>query len=146
MGAQRGAVICYLRLVKNLASCSLCSGFLPHGATCCPHCDALLSATGPSRARRLGRAIVNVATGGAIAATLMACYGGAPSNYPPPEPPPGRCDSGTDSDRDGVCTPLDCNDSDATVSPAAADTAGDGIDQNCDGADGTAPVQPQPPG
>jgi hypothetical protein len=86
-----------------------------------------------------------VATGGAIAATLMACYGGPPSNYPPPDAQ-GTCDSGTDADRDGVCTPLDCNDNDATVNPAAADSAGDGIDQNCDGADGTAPVQPQPPG
>lgn len=32
----------------------------------------------------------------------------------------------------------DCNDADATINPAATDTPGDTIDQNCDGADDTA--------
>jgi len=43
----------------------------------------------------------------------------------------------TDGDGDGF-TPNqgDCNDTDASVHPGATDTAGDGVDQNCDGADG----------
>lgn len=49
----------------------------------------------------------------------------------------------TDGDGDGyfaeaTCgTPLDCNDADASVNPAACDIKGDGIDQDCDGADRT---------
>lgn len=40
----------------------------------------------------------------------------------------------TDADNDGYCTTDgDCNDSDATVNPGAAEVCGDGIDNNCDG-------------
>ena len=136
--------------MKNLTLCSSCSGFLPHRATSCPHCDAPVAQRsegtgGASRARKLGRAIARVATGGAVAATLMACYGGPPSDYPDPKPQT-MCDGGVDSDHDGVCTPLDCNDQNTNVNPTASDPPGDGIDQNCDGADGKAPVQPPPPG
>ncbi len=34
---------------------------------------------------------------------------------------------------------LDCDDANAARHPGAVDTPGDGIDQNCDGADGIAP-------
>jgi hypothetical protein len=34
-------------------------------------------------------------------------------------------------------TPVDCNDSDATINPGACDIKGDGIDQDCDGTDRT---------
>jgi MYXO-CTERM domain-containing protein len=41
-----------------------------------------------------------------------------------------------DADGDGWCVPEDCNDSDAAVSPSAAERCGDGIDNNCaDGID-----------
>lgn len=73
--------------------------------------------------------------------TLMACYGmatpimePAPVDQPPPRP---ACEPGqADSDRDGSCTPSDCNDTDASVYPGAPDNTGDGIDQSCDGEDG----------
>ena len=43
-----------------------------------------------------------------------------------------------DNDGDGY-TPDDgdCNDNDSTVNPGATETAGDGIDSNCDGEDDT---------
>lgn len=40
-----------------------------------------------------------------------------------------------DADRDGFFTPSDCDDADAAVHPGARDVAGDGIDQDCSGAD-----------
>ena len=40
-----------------------------------------------------------------------------------------------DRDGDGVDRPLDCNDLDATTKPGAFDRPGDGVDQDCDGAD-----------
>jgi len=42
-----------------------------------------------------------------------------------------------DGDGDGYFPPADCNDADPAIHPGAADPAGDGIDQNCDGIDGT---------
>ena len=64
--------------------------------------------------------------------TLMACYGIGPV-----------CDdSVVDQDGDGVAaneceSQSDCDDSDATIFPGADDPLGDGIDQDCDGEDGS---------
>jgi hypothetical protein len=41
----------------------------------------------------------------------------------------------TDVDGDGAARPADCDDGDAAIRPGATDLPGDGIDQNCDGAD-----------
>ena len=40
-----------------------------------------------------------------------------------------------DDDSDGVCSGRDCDDGDATVFPGATEVPGDGVDQDCDGAD-----------
>lgn len=53
----------------KLETCSTCRGFLPSTADHCPHC----------RTKRIGLgAIATVLGSGAIAFTLMACYGAAP--------------------------------------------------------------------
>ena len=45
----------------------------------------------------------------------------------------------TDQDGDGyLLEGDDCDDTDASINPAADDPEGDGIDQNCDGVDGNA--------
>ena len=45
-----------------------------------------------------------------------------------------------DGDADGVNRPADCRDDDAAIRPGAADTPGDGVDQDCSGADATVAV------
>ena len=43
-----------------------------------------------------------------------------------------------DADGDGSIVPLDCRDTDSSTHPGATDTPGDGIDQDCSGADAVA--------
>ena len=40
-----------------------------------------------------------------------------------------------DADQDGVAPPADCNDANPAIRPGAVEIAGDGIDQDCSGAD-----------
>ncbi|MEK7705370.1 MAG: putative metal-binding motif-containing protein, partial [Myxococcota bacterium] len=44
-----------------------------------------------------------------------------------------------DADRDGYSTVADCDDTDAALHPGATEVCGDGVDQDCDGADATCP-------
>ncbi len=112
--------------MAKLSTCNRCGGFVPLSASRCPNCNR----------RSLARRLLNLAGGGAVAMTLMACYGMAPHMREPPKPQP--CGPTGDRDGDGSCAPADCNDDDAKVSPTANDPKGDGIDQNCDGVDGVA--------
>jgi hypothetical protein len=45
-----------------------------------------------------------------------------------------RCGDVTDNDGDGFVEPDDCNDSNASIHPAADEVCGNGIDDNCNGA------------
>jgi hypothetical protein len=47
-----------------------------------------------------------------------------------------------DADHDGVSPPVDCNDGSAAIHPGAADTPGDGVDQDCSGSDAQLPPIP----
>jgi hypothetical protein len=121
----------------KLDTCRSCPGLIPRRASSCPHCGASCepraSQGGLSGGGLAGR-VARVATGGAVAITLMACYG-APNRaamYP---------DMPRDDDGDGFMSKArggnDCDDANPEIHPGATDTAGDGIDQDCDGADGT---------
>jgi hypothetical protein len=58
---------------------------------------------------------------------------------PPAVPPPPPVPTCTDNDGDtyavegGVCGPVDCNDSNATINPAMTENCTDNIDNNCNG-------------
>lgn len=122
--------------MTKLSTCTKCDGFMPSDASSCPHCDSPVRRPRASLARRL----LSAAGGGAVAMTLMACYGAAPSAYYEPQEPirQSQCDPGMDQDNDGSCQPQDCDDANPSISPEAPDIAGDGLDQNCDGSDGVA--------
>jgi Putative metal-binding motif len=126
----------------QLRTCTSCDGLVPAPAERCPHCDA---AAPPPRGRgaRLARHLLGLVAGTGAALTLMACYGA-----------PGAYDRCYDHDGDGyfpacyqpTCAPddiyCDCNDSTAAVHPGAPDPFGDGVDTDCDGADGMRPGWP----
>ena len=104
------------------ATCDQCGGFVPDGVDACPNCGARPGT------RRFARRLLNAASGGAVALTLMACYGGAPQHYmAEPEPMAGgECGAEADDlDRDGYCAPADCDEVNADIHPGAEDPAGD---------------------
>lgn len=125
-----------------MRACPSCPGFVPDHLASCPHCGA----RGP-RWSRLVRALATLASAGAAAVTLAACYGAPAYN-----------DTCVDADGDGwfpgcynedlACDEddpaCDCNDTAATVHPGAFDPVGDGLDFDCDGKDGQRPGGPYP--
>ncbi len=126
-----------------LQRCAHCEGFIPPQANQCPYCGATAKPTPNAFLRGLRNKLLSVAGGGAVAITLMACYGAA---YDPPPvdaaPPDAEAKmvscpiSIDDQDGDCIAADLDCDDGDPAVRPGVVDRLGDEIDQNCDGADG----------
>ena len=71
-----------------------------------------------------GDGIGDAVTGSFNASDLVSGGGGLVTVWT------GSC---TDDDGDGVCEAQDCDDTDASVHPGAAEVTGDGVDQDCDG-------------
>jgi hypothetical protein len=96
-----------------LETCPACSGFLPPKTTTCPHCGgARLEDERPDVLpcyphgslldNRLVRALLATTVGGAIAVTLMACYGMAPPPVTEAGTPTGSRDGGALPDGGGA--------------------------------------------
>lgn len=94
----------------------------------------------PGRSRR--QADADVAAGAVISqdppAGSVAQFGGAVDLVISLGPAPDDADN--DGDNYSPNTG-DCDDTDPTIHPGAADTGGDGIDQDCDGIDGSQPIE-----
>jgi hypothetical protein len=70
----------------------------------------------------------NLGTSGSTTVSLYSTDGGTTYRR-------GSCPTPTDADGDGYPSTSDCNDSNASIHPGAAEVCGDGIDQDCSGAD-----------
>ncbi|AUX19669.1 hypothetical protein SOCEGT47_001210 [Sorangium cellulosum] len=118
----------------TLGACPCCDGFLPPGASACPHCgEAAAAERVPCAQARHGVAsrLLATASGGLMAVTLMACYGAPPCDAPATD----RDGDGYQATCEGFGPEEDCDDDDPNVHPGAADASGDGIDQDCSGDD-----------
>lgn len=110
-----------------LSLCPACG--TPALGTGCPHCGG--SSHSSTAAKSLGSAVLLLGLGACIAggdrrpeSVIEADYGVPDTGY-------------LDADQDGHPSRLDCDDDNDTIYPGAPETAGDGVDSNCDGEDDT---------
>jgi hypothetical protein len=119
--------------MTHLQACPSCDGFVPPTSTQCPNCHAVRPRPQPLLVRAC-----QALAGGAVAVTLMACYG-APAHYKLAQPEATHPSCGepgsADGDGDGFCAPVDCDDGDGSRYPGAVETVGDELDSDCDGLD-----------
>jgi hypothetical protein len=119
--------------MSDLRICDSCGSHVVQAACRCPHC-------GHSKCSRPNISMM----GAAVLLGLTGCVGDAH----PIDTGDGFHDTGgiqpmygvamLDADEDGYFAGADdCDDADASVHPGAAETVGDGVDSNCDGADDT---------
>jgi len=123
----------------QMEPCSTCRSFVPEGASACPGCGTTVR---QPVSRRVLSGVLAMAGSSFFVATLTACYGAAyPEDRYDSGPPPGdgstaTCDDiSLDLDGDEHCGDFDCNEDDAAIHTSATDIPGDGIDQDCSGAD-----------
>jgi hypothetical protein len=109
-----------------LHSCARCGAHVFSDATSCPSCGAAPNPTRLTAAAALmGLALVACGDKDGGDSSVVALYGVPDTGY-------------VDTDGDGFSpTDGDCADDDAAINPGATETAGDGVDSNCDGFDDT---------
>ncbi|MSP54147.1 MAG: hypothetical protein EXR69_00845 [Myxococcales bacterium] len=123
-----------------LPICTTCGQHVRPTERSCPFCAASIArpAAGPMRLPTAASIALGLGLSGCIGtSSLVAAYGAAPTDRADTAEETG----GVDADADGYYAVssggTDCNDEDATVHPEATETAGDGLDSNCDGEDDT---------
>lgn len=121
-----------------LARCPECNGFVPVGSNICPNCEHAPANAG-GRLGRVAKACLMVATGGTMAVTLMACYGGPPHAYETYPATPSGCEANEQSDPRFASAPTSPGDPNRDCTPAPANTLATGSP-----APGPAP-EPAPP-
>lgn len=106
----------------KLSSCDQCSSFLPTGLSTCPNCATRIG----TKARRVARPLVAL-TGGVLAMTLSACYGGGVESYDSGSTPDATMDSSADTGGGDSATGDSGSDDAATDASddAASDASGD---------------------
>ncbi len=146
--------------------CKYCNGLVPDGLAECPHCsnagDLSLCQTPGKSLNKFKPALRKITAAGAlglISVTISACYGVPPAQsalcvsqdldgdgfeqcvYDGPEPERPWYNNYYPSAGYTIddLSNNDCDDSDPAINPDAADPINDGIDQNCDRADGVYP-------
>lgn len=95
----------------------------------CPGCSTSVFRSKTSAALVLG---LSLACAGGPMEPMNTIYG-APDSFDVPDAPPPL----DDADQDGSNAEADCDDADAKRFPGNTETAGDGVDSNCNGDDDT---------
>ena len=118
-----------------MKACSACGCYCRSAEAACPHCGASMTTSIGSK-RTTAALLLGLAIG-LNGCPMQSKYGvpdtGAQAEYGVPDTA-----QYADADDDGWSrADGDCNDDDDTIHPEATETADDGIDSNCDGADNT---------
>ena len=114
----------------RLVSCPSCDRHVVVSSTECPHCGTSIASGGGKLLTTAAAAMLGLSVG-----ACQSAYGVGDSAS---QAEYGVADTGmlVDDDGDGYSeTDGDCDDANADIHPDAEETAGDGVDSNCDGED-----------